>query len=171
MKVKERRAVLMRMKQKAVLALIVRNGKLLLGEKIRKDADIGEGTYNGPGGKREAGQDMYECLCTETFDEVGIQVDSATRVATVTFHNGNKSVWEVHMYLVHTWRGDPRPSPEMAMPADGWWHDVRALPFSRMLSSDKEWLPRVLGGERFLADVYQTEDGKELLAPVQFYPY
>ncbi|MEK7201186.1 MAG: hypothetical protein AAB737_00945 [Patescibacteria group bacterium] len=37
----------------ATLALIVRDGELLLGRKIKKGADIGEQTLNGPGGKLE----------------------------------------------------------------------------------------------------------------------
>ncbi len=142
----------------ATLALILNDSnQVLLGRKIRKGADIGEGTYNGPGGKLKAGQTLLECLKEETFDEIGIQIlpNGTEEVAVITFHNGTTSEWEVHVYLVHSWEGKPGDSEEMVEPEEGWWHHTNALPFHRMLASDREWMPLALSGKRFRLDVFK----------------
>lgn len=154
----------------ATLALIIRGDKLLLGHKIRKGADIGEGTLNGPGGKVEPGQTLLECLQTETFDEVGITIPAhgAEEVAVITFHNGESSVFVVHVYIVREWEGEPKSSDEMVEPESGWWHKIDALPFHRMLASDQQWLPLALSGKRFHVNVFQNEDASKVLKPLEF---
>lgn len=156
----------------ATLALIVLNGKLLLGRKIRKGADIGEQTLNGPGGKREPEQTLFECLSTEVVDEVGLVIleEDTEEVAVITFHNGARSVFQVHVYLVRAFEGVPTSTEEMVEPEDGWWHAVDQLPFERMLASDKVWMPRALSGEHFRASVHQSEDGT-VLERIEFFSY
>jgi len=149
----------------ATLALILNDSdQVLLGERIRRGAIIGEGTYNGPGGKLEPGQTLFECLQTETFDEIGITIldDGAKEVAVINFHNGTSSIIKVHVYLVHAWEGELRGSDEMVEPSEGWWHDVGALPSHRMLVSDQEWMPLALSGKRFHANIFQSDDGSKL---------
>lgn len=154
----------------ATLALIVQNSKLLLGHKIRKGADIGEGSLNGPGGKLESGQSLLECLRTETFEEIGLTIadEGVEEIAVITFHNGTSSKWTVHVYLVHSWEGEPSSTEEMIEPEQGWWYHFDALPFHRMLASDQEWLPLALSGKRFRVDVFQNDDASEVLKPLEF---
>ena len=42
---------------------------------IEKRRGLGEGWYNGPGGKCEAGETPRECAARETREEVGLEVD------------------------------------------------------------------------------------------------
>ncbi len=157
----------------ATLALIVRDGELLLGRKIKKGADIGEQTLNGPGGKLEQGQTLFECLATEVKDEVGLTIleEDTEEIAIVTFHNGESSIFRVHVYLVFAFTGEPRDSDEMVKPEGGWWYRFDALPFDQMLASDHHWIPRALLGLHFRAHVYQNENGTTLLKPVEFLVY
>lgn len=159
----------------ATLALIIQDGKLLLGRKIRKGADIGEATLNGPGGKVDPGQTLFACLATEVYDEVGLTVleEDTEEIAIVTFHNGKRSVWRVHVYLVFAFTGNPRDSDEMVVPAGGWWYRFDTLPFDQMLASDHEWIPRALMGLHFRAHVYQNADGTKLRKkkPIEFLAY
>lgn len=155
----------------ATLALILKEpDQVLLAQKIRKGPVIGEGKYNGPGGKLEAGQTLLECLQTETFQEVGITIpeDGAEEVAVITFHNGTSSIFKVHVYLVHAWEGEPRNSDEMVEPVEGWWHKIGAIPFHQMLVSDQEWMPLVLSGRRFHANVFQNDAGTELTGKTEY---
>ena len=139
-------------KKTATLALIVRDGQVLLGHKVRKGADIGEGTLNGPGGKLDPGQSLETCLVEEVRDEVGIEIDPAyaasAKAAVVTFHNGNSLVWEVHVYLIQSFAGEPYDTVEMVRPEHGWWYSFDRLPFDRLLASDAVWMP-MLGPCRF----------------------
>lgn len=57
----------------ATPALIIRDDRLLLGRKSRKGADIGEGTLNGSGGKKEEHQTLLECLYEVVHNELGIK--------------------------------------------------------------------------------------------------
>lgn len=151
-------------KKTATLALIVHQDHLLLGLKVRKGADIGEGTLNGPGGKVEEGQTLIDCLITEVKDEVGITpARDSDEVAVLEFHNGERSYWEVHVYLVTTFTGVPRDTDEMVSVDGTWWYPIGALPFHRMLASDHLWIPRVLAGERLRMKVYQNDDASVLL--------
>lgn len=147
----------------ATLALITKGNTVLLGLKVKKGADIGEGTLNGPGGKLESGQTLEECMQKEIFEEVGITVSNeqitGTKRAIITFYNGTASVWEVHVYMIPLFDGEPRDSAEMIALPQGWWHAIDTLPFERMLPADREWLPRVLSGEEFSANLYLSDDG------------
>ena len=145
--------------KQATLAFILRDGKVLLGHKIRKGADIGEGTLNGPGGKVEKGQSLEENLVEEVMAEIGLTVLKATKVAEILFHNGTRNRFNVHVFIVTEFTGEPHESAEMREPDDGWWHDTDELPFDRMLASDREWVPRVLRGERLRGEVFQNDDG------------
>lgn len=147
--------------KKATLALLVRNGHVLLGLKIRKGADIGEGTLNGPGGKVNEGETYEENVVQEVQDEVGLDIPAAAladaKRAIVTFHNGTASRWEVHVYLVSEFLGEPTNSEEMVCPSTGWRYPIDNLPFEAMLPADREWIPKVLAGEQFTADMYLND--------------
>jgi len=150
-------------KKIATLALIVKDQKLLLGIKHR-DAEVGANTLNGPGGKLESGETLLECVTRETEEEVGLSITATDedKRAVIMFHNGKTSLWEVHVYLVTLFEGEPKATA--AMNPDGeWWYETENLPYStRMLASDGAWMPRVLAGERFFAHVYQNDDASKL---------
>ncbi len=152
-------------RKSATLALIPRDGCLCLGEKIRKGADIGEGTLNGPGGKwNPEAETIEENLEDEVFTEIGVKVIAARKVAEISFQNGTRNIFDVHVFLVTAFEGEPRASDEMRMPDGGWWHSINALPFNRMLASDHVWMPRVLNGELIRGTVLQNDDGSLLIS-------
>ncbi len=156
--------------KEATLALIVRDGQILLGHKIRKGADIGEGTLNGPGGKVEPGQSIHECLETEVYDEVGLRIraEESDKVAVIEFHIGVQLIFRVHVFLVRNFSGEPTSSNEMEAPTEGWWFRVDDLPFDRMLVSDRDWIPKALTGIPFRANIFQNDDGSALLKPIEY---
>lgn len=88
----------------------------------------------------------------------------------IEFHNGTKSVWTVHVYLVNELTGESRSSEEMREPESGWWFAFDALPFEQMLAADSRWLPQVLSGERLQGSVYQNDDATELVRELKFFP-
>ena len=156
----------------ATLALIVKDGHLLLGQRSRKGTEIGELMLNGPGGKVKEGQTPFECLTEEVQEEVGltIQEEHAKEVGVVVFHNEGKSDYHVHVFLVSDYSGALTESDEMKMPEGGWWYPLENLPFESMLVSDRDWIPRALKGVHFTAQVYQSEDGTKLTQPIEYSP-
>ena len=152
----------------ATLALIVRDGKVLLGEK-KRGAEIGSGTLNGPGGKAEGEETLEECVIRETREEFGIELDPAAleKTARVVFYAGGEPDFDVHVFRARRFSGEPRETAEMWEPA---WHPADALPFERMLESDREWFARAAAGERFTAYARYRErakgyEGIEFLPP------
>jgi 8-oxo-dGTP pyrophosphatase MutT (NUDIX family) len=163
MKKAEREYAMAMEKKRATLALIVSDGKLLLGLK-KRDAEMGANTLNGPGGKVDGDETVLACVTRETLEEVGIEINPTENDerAVITFYNGTKSVWEVHIFLIESFVGKPKPTDEMT-PDGTWWYDLQALPYiTRMLISDGVWMPRVFAGERFTAQVYQNDDATQM---------
>lgn len=134
----------------ATLGLVIRDGKLLLGEK--KKGEIGTGKLSGPGGKLDPGETLSECLIRETREELGIELDPASleEVALIDFHAGEDVDFRVHVYRASIASGELRETADM-IPA---WYPLDALPYDRMFESDASWMPQALGGAKFRADVY-----------------
>lgn len=149
----------------ATLAIIVRDNKVLLGWK--KKGEIGERTLNGPGGKQDPGETLVECLVRETKEELDIALDPArlSEVAVITFHAAGIPDFKVHVFRTGTFDGEPKETADMVPE----WHGVDALPFERMLESDREWFKRAIDGTPFLANVYYKERAAEF-ERIEFLP-
>lgn len=143
--------------KKATLAIIVQNGKVLLGEKKR--GEIGTGTLNGPGGKQEKGETLVECMVREAHEELGIELDPAEleKIAVIQFFAGPRPDFEVHVYSTDVFRGTLRETDDM-VPG---WYDVDNLPYDRMLESDRTWFKKAVDGEHFTARVYYKGRAKD----------
>jgi 8-oxo-dGTP pyrophosphatase MutT (NUDIX family) len=151
----------------ATLALITRGDTILLGRK-QGSPEIGEGTLNGPGGKQESGETILECLVRETLEEIGITLDptKAEKCAIITFHAGGVPDFEVHVYRTSTFRGEPRETESMVPN----WYVVDAIPFERMLESDRMWFPELVRGKKFCAKVYYRERARDFIG-IEFLPF
>ncbi len=154
------------MKQ-ATICFCVRDGEVLLGlKKIR----FGAGKWNGFGGKVDAGETTAEAAARELFEESGIATDpdALDHVATLEFYFADKPIFECFAYIARTWENDPEESDEMVPQ----WFKVAELPLDDMWDSDKQWVPRVLSGERlkgiFVFDAagkrVETSEVTELIA-------
>ena len=148
----------------ATLALIVKDGKVLLGEK-KKGAEIGSGTLNGPGGKADSKPDgtmerPEECIVRETREEIDIQLDPTKleKIGTMTFFAAGEADFQVVVFRTETFVGEPSETSSMFPPQ---WYPLDALPFDRMLESDREWFARAAAGEKFDADVFYKERAKD----------
>ncbi len=139
--------------KEATLAIIVKDGKVLLG--FKKKGEIGSQTLNGPGGKTESGESAVECVIRETQEEVGITLDTAhlEEIALITFHHDGAPDFRVRVFYTDTFAGEPVETADM-IPG---WYDFRDLPFEKMLESDREWFAKATRKEHFSANVYYKE--------------
>lgn len=112
---------------------------------IEKRRGLGEGWYNGPGGKCEAGETPRECAARETREEVGLEVDPAAleKAGELTFVLDGDAHTVCHVFRTRTFDGEPTASDE-ARPE---WVAVDAVPYEQMWEDDRLWLPGVLEGE------------------------
>lgn len=142
--------------QEATLCFVLEDGEVLLIEKRR---GLGEGWYNGPGGKLEDGETPRECAIRETREEVGIEVDADAleKAGELTFTLDGEIHTFCHVFRADSFEGEPTASPE-ARPE---WVALEDVPYDRMWEDDHLWLPGVLEG-RTVTGEFAFEGGKPL---------
>ncbi|MDO8600011.1 MAG: NUDIX domain-containing protein [bacterium] len=150
----------------ATLAIVLRNSSVLLGYK--KTGEIGAHTLNGPGGKCKKGESPVQCVVRETKEEIGITLfpQHLEETALITFFAGGIPDFKVHIFRTSVFAGSPVETADM-IPG---WHDINDLPTHRMLESDKEWLPKVIRGEKFRANVFYKNRAANF-ERIEFFPF
>ncbi len=140
----------------ATLCFVVRDGRVLLIEKRR---GLGEGWYNGPGGKLEGDETPLECAIREVREELGIDVDPAKteKAGELTFTLDGDGHTFCHVYRTDEFAGEPTASPE-ARPE---WFGIEDVPYDRMWDDDRLWLPGVLEGDTVVGE-FRFEGGEPL---------
>jgi len=135
------------------LCLLTRIGadgeqQVLLGQ---KKTGLGTGKTVGLGGHVEEGETPGEAAAREVKEEAGISVapGALTEVAFITFLFPVRPQWDmtVNVFTSADWTGAAVETPEI-IPR---WFPVSALPLARMWDDARQWLPRVLAGERLRA--------------------
>lgn len=132
------------------LVLILKDNKILLGEKKRGFA---KGTLNGIGGKQDPGESIDEAMIRETQEEIGVTPINYSKIGKIHFNLWYKGE-HVDMYLsIYTctkFKGKIIETEEM-LPK---WYDVDKIPFEKMLKDDLLWMPMALNGKKFVGEVY-----------------
>jgi mutator protein MutT len=124
------------------LALFVADGRLLLAMKKR---GFGQGRWNGPGGKIEAGESVEQAMVRECQEEIGLTPLEYQKMAIhdFVFPEGQPDM-RVHVFVCAKWQGEPAESEEMAPR----WFAIGDIPYDDMWQDDPYWLPRVLAGQQ-----------------------
>ena len=130
----------------ATLCYCLRDGEVLLG---MKKEGFGMDKWNGFGGKVEPDEEVEAAARRELEEESGLTVtrDGIKKAAVVSFYFGDAPIFECHVFLAGSWRGESRESGEMRPQ----WFSVQSLPYSEMWPSDLYWLPAVLQGHTLSA--------------------
>jgi len=130
------------------LAIIRKDGKVLLGMKKR---GFGAGYFNGFGGKVEANETIDEAAVRELQEESGVVPLSMEKRGVLTMHfDDNPQPWEVHVYHVGDYTGEPCETEEMAPT----WFSVADIPYDKMWQDDSIWYPEFLHGRHFKGEFY-----------------
>ena len=88
------------------VGLVYHGGRYLIARR-RSDVHLA-GFWEFPGGKREAGESLEECLRRELFEELSIRVDSPVPYQTVR-HDYPDRIVELHFFRCSIEQGDPTP--------------------------------------------------------------
>ena len=137
-----------KMKKILTLAMLVRDGRILLGLKKR---GFGKGLWNGFGGKVEAGESIQQAAMREVEEEVGLIPVHIEEVGLLNFTFESEPIeLEVHVFRVDSWEGEPVETEEVRPE----WFEYTDVPYSEMWSDDEYWLPLLLDGEKFRADFH-----------------
>jgi 8-oxo-dGTP diphosphatase len=127
--------------------------QVLLGH---KKTGLGAGKIVGLGGHVEPGEAAAEAAAREVKEESGVQTGELTRVAHITFLFPVRPAWDmtVNVFTTAEFCGDPVETNEIRPE----WFGRNALPLDRMWDDARQWLPRVLDGERLRATFSYATD-------------
>ena len=118
------------------------NGRVLLG---RKKRGIGQGNFNGFGGKIEKDKDtdVVSSALRELKEEAGVAPVGLSRRGVLSFHflDTPSEVWETHLFSGEGIEGEPEETEEM----EPRWFGVHEVPYEQMWQDDRFWLPSILG--------------------------
>ncbi|RKD95519.1 8-oxo-dGTP diphosphatase [Halopiger aswanensis] len=133
---------------------------------IEKRRGLGEGWYNGPGGKLESAETPRECAVRETREEVGLGIDPADleKAGELRFLLNGEEHTFCHVFRTTEFDGEPAASAE-ARPE---WVPVEDVPYDQMWEDDRLWLPTVLEGETVRGEFRFEAEGDEPLDEAEF---
>lgn len=137
------------------------DGAVLLGRKRR---GFGADKWNGFGGKIRPGETLAECAVRELKEETGLT--AATKdlewhgELQFRFEGNSDQDHPARIYLVHRFDGEPHLTEEM----DPHWFAPDEIPYAAMWAADREWIPRILSGERIAGEIVFTETGDAVLS-------
>jgi len=129
--------------KKATLCYIIKNGKILL---IKKKRGLGAGKYNGPGGKVEDGEDVFDSITREVEEELGIIPLNLELVGKIVFYwDDGEHDQTVFVFVSDNFEGKLISTDE----AEPEWFPIDNIPFDKMWDDDKFWMPLMLKGRKF----------------------
>jgi len=142
----------------ATLTHIIVDDKILL---IRKKRGFGRGFYNGPGGKIECGENVYEAAVREVEEEIGIVVKDIKPIGVLIFFFGKKEIpdWIVYVFKSNFFEGEPVSSEE----AEPTWFNISKIPYDQMWGDDRVWLPLLLNDVNFMSVFLFDQDAKNIV--------
>lgn len=139
------------MRKEASLSIIedVANHKFLM---IRHHRGINKGCVNFPGGKREEGETMEDCVRRETLEETGLVIENPVQVGYVEFPRFD---FYVHIFKSTKYSGVLK---ENEAEVNAFWQDIDDIPYAEMREADRNFLPDIIAGKyvkrRYVYDEY-----------------
>ncbi len=134
------------------LVYIFEGDKVLLAMKKR---GFGAGKWNGTGGKLHPGETPKEAAIRETKEEIEVDVTLAEPRGRIHFHDPGGKEWLVHVFRTEEYQGEPRETEEMRPQ----WFPIQAIPYEQCWADDIVWLPWLIEGKKFKAEIWLADDG------------
>lgn len=134
------------------LCIVTRHDRILLGMKKR---GLGQGYWNGFGGKLEGRETPFEAAERELHEESSL-FEPLLEPAGMLYFTFAEEIHPVRgfVFRVNAFQGEPAESEEM-LPQ---WFPVHAIPYERMWADDIFWLPLLLEGRPFTASFHVETD-------------
>ncbi|MBD3328885.1 NUDIX domain-containing protein [Candidatus Dojkabacteria bacterium] len=139
-----------------------RNGKIThicMGMKTR---GLGEGRWNGAGGKvgdrpEIADETVREACVREVKEEFGVIITEFKKAGMLEFQiEGEQEIVDGHVFVATKWKGKLTDSEEMNKVH---WFQVDEIPYDKMWVTDAHWLPYLIEGKYFEASYIFIDEG------------
>lgn len=134
----------------------------------RKRKRVGAGKWVPPGGGTESGdKSQKHAAQRELLEETGLSfpLSAFRKVGALRGYNGsaNHLLWLVHIYTVTTGRLKQKPIPGPGLVKLRWFMASR-LPFEKMLTGDRDWIPRIIQGQKLAIKIVFSKDESDVTA-------
>ena len=126
------------------LCYIIKEDKVLLLYRNKKENDANEGKWIGVGGKLEEGETPEDCVCREVMEETGLILDSYRMRGILTFVSEMWDDEEMNLYSVTGYSGEINPSCDEGHLE---WIDTCRVFDLPMWEGDKYFLKPLLEGK------------------------
>jgi 8-oxo-dGTP diphosphatase len=126
---------------KVAAAIILREGRILIGQ--RKKADSHPLKWEFPGGKVERGESTTDALARELEEELGIQARIGPEVVRYTWSYPKRATILLMFHRVTEFSGDPQ---SLAFERIA-WETPQRLPEYDFLEGDLDFVRRLASGE------------------------
>ncbi|MBI2984902.1 MAG: 8-oxo-dGTP diphosphatase [Candidatus Kerfeldbacteria bacterium] len=143
-----------------VLVYILKGAHILLAMKKR---GFGVGRWNGTGGKVEFGENARLAGIRETKEEIGLTPTLDKSLGTILYHDSKVGDWKVTVFRTEEFEGQPVETDEMKPQ----WFPVDQIPYAQMWSGDDQWLPYVISGQKFEAEMWFDGNERNIKADVR----
>ncbi len=142
----------------STLCFCLKGDQVLLAMKKR---GFGVGKWNGYGGKVQVDETPVAAAVRELAEESHLVATEAAlqQVALIKFYFETEPLFECSVFLLKDWQGEPKETEEMKPQ----WFAKDQLPFADMWIADCQWIPMILAGQTFEAEVIFNQDGSELV--------
>ncbi|HYH75416.1 MAG TPA: 8-oxo-dGTP diphosphatase [Candidatus Saccharimonadales bacterium] len=138
------------------ILFLLKDNQILLAMKKR---GFGAGKWNGVGGKADAGETAAQAAVRECQEEIGVTPRNPQFVGDIKFLMTTDPSFghHAHVFVANEWEGDPTETEEMRPQ----WFNVTDIPYDKMWADDPLWVPLVLAGKHFQADITLDGDDKD----------
>lgn len=120
---------------------------------IKHQRGINCGYVNFPGGKKEPGETMEQCVIRETYEETGITIKNPHQVGYIEFPGAD---FYVHVFKSTEFSGSIK---EHEGEVTAFWQDSVQIPYDKMREADRNFLPDILAGKYVKRRYFYDEDG------------
>lgn len=119
---------------------------------IHHHRGINKGYVNFPGGKKEAGENMRDCVIRETFEETGLTIKNPVEVGYIEFPTAD---YYVRVFKSTEFSGKLKAKADEV---DLFWQDVDNVPYDKMRTADRDFLPLIVAGKFVKRRYFYTSD-------------
>lgn len=135
------------MKQ-TTLCYIEKDGAYLMLHRIKKVNDENHDKWVGIGGKLEAGESPFDCVRRETYEEVGLTLDSLRYCGIITFVSDLYGTEYMHLFHSDAFSGELPADCDEGVPS---WVKKENIPSLPIWEGDKIFLGLMDSEKRFFS--------------------
>lgn len=151
-------------RKRVTILFLLKEDQILLAMKKR---GLGQGKWNGVGGKIEKKETPAQAASRECQEEIGVYVDpkDLSKVGELEFLIPSQQFESYdYIFTATKWTGTIVETEEMAPK----WFSVKEIPYDQMWTADHIWLPKIIAGEKIKGRI--TFDDQEKISQISILP-